>query len=108
VTDIYDMMVGKRSVAVKWLAGKLNRLYVRSFSLYILLTEEMNGLVNPKNRPYIIMEGLCDANIAGGNFPTCKYNSKVIMYAGGLEEKYGIKMLVDAFKLIDKSEVELH
>jgi glycosyltransferase involved in cell wall biosynthesis len=54
------------------------------------------------------MEGLCDANIAGGNFPTCKYNSKVIMYAGGLEEKYGIKMLVDAFKLIDKSEVELH
>ena len=112
VTDIYDLMVGKDNSGiknfVKWLAGVLNKLYVRSFSLYVLLTEDMNSLVNPKNRPYVIMEGLCDSDAVSNHEPIDKYNAKVIMYAGGLEERYGVKMLVDAFKLIDNPNVELH
>ena len=60
VTDIYDQMVGKIPHGIKGikskLAGALNRWYVTSFSSYVLLTEAMNTVVNPKDRPYIVME----------------------------------------------------
>lgn len=113
VTDIYEQMVGEETHGVKSvikkLAGYLNKRYVGSFSKYVLLTNAMNELVNPKGRPYIVMEGLCDESLADRDFtPKAKSYPKVIMYAGGLEERYGLKMLVDAFKMIPDKDVELH
>ena len=113
VTDIYDQMVGHKvsglKAVVKKLAGYLNRKYVRSFTHYVLLTEAMSGLVNPKGRPYMVMEALCDEALANETIPDVgKAFPKVIMYAGGLEEKYGLKMLVEAFKIIGRDDIELH
>ncbi len=113
VTDIYDQMVGKKvrgfNAFVKKLAGYLNRKYVRSFTHYVLLTDAMCGVVNPKGRPYMVMEALCDEALADEKIPDVeKAFPKVIMYAGGLEERYGLKMLVEAFKTIDRDDVELH
>lgn len=113
VTDIYDQMVGQKvggfKAIMKKLAGILNKKYVASFSEYVLLTEAMNERVNPKSRPYIVMEGLCDEKLAEEEFlPHTKSFPKVIMYAGGLEERYGLKMLVDAFKTIQDEDIELH
>lgn len=113
VTDIYDQMVGKKvrgfNAFVKKLAGYLNRKYVRSFTHYVLLTEAMSDVVNPKGRPYMVMEALCDEALADEKIPDVeKAFPKVIMYAGGLEEKYGLKMLVEAFKTIDREDIELH
>lgn len=113
VTDIYDQMVGKQSKGIRKLvrdvAGKLNNIYVRSFSMYVLLTEAMNTLVNPKGRPYIVMEALCeDEDNVINEKNVEKSFPRVILYAGGLEEKYGLKMLVEAFKRIDDPSCELH
>ena len=58
----------------------------------------MNGLVNPKGRPHIVLEALCDSSILGEEMAVDKKDSpKTMLYAGGLHEKYGLKMLVDAF-----------
>lgn len=113
VTDIYDQMVGQiprgLNAFIKKLAGILNRKYVGSFDKYVLLTEAMNEKVNPKQRPFIVMEALCDEKLADDVFaPTIKTLPKVIMYAGGLEERYGLKMLVESFKTIPDNNIELH
>ena len=111
VTDIYDQIVGKRTRGIRGLlsnmAGILNRWYVGLFSSYVLLTDAMNELVNPKQKPYIVMEALCDAQMMeDNNFE--KSWPKIVMYAGGLEVKYGLKMLVDGFKEVDVPDIELH
>ena len=113
VTDIYDQMVGTKSRGItaflKTCAGILNRKYVRSFNGYVLLTEAMNDVVNPKSRPYVVMEALCDEEMSDERFSVSdKAYPKVLMYAGGLEEPYGLKMLVEAFKKLPHQDVELH
>lgn len=113
VTDIYEQMVGHKvsgfNSILKKLAGFLNRKYARSFTHYVLLTDAMSDVVNTKGRPYMVMEALCDEVLADEKIPDLeKTLPKVIMYAGGLEEKYGLKMLVEAFKAIDRNDVELH
>ncbi len=113
VTDIYDFLVTVHSsrikIIIRKIAGLLNRTYIKSFNRYILLTEAMNDLVNPKHKPYLVMEALCDSSLAESKVNHIeKAYPKVIMYAGGLHERYGLKMLVDAFKTIDDQNVELH
>lgn len=109
-TDIYGLMVdaNENSSFMKKMATSINRWYSKMFSHYVLLTEEMNYIVNLNNRPYIVMEALCDSSdIDCKNISREKNYPKVILYAGGIEEKYGLKMLVEAFKLIDNKDVEL-
>ena len=72
ITDIYDQMVGLQTrglkTVIKKLAGILNRKYVGSFDKYVLLTEAMNEKVNPKQRPFIVMEALCDEELSDDVF----------------------------------------
>jgi len=60
------------------------------FDGYIFLTEYMNKDINKYNKPYIIIEGIVDKD---NSSQQKKYKEKVCMYAGGLYEKYGIKLL---------------
>lgn len=100
VTDIYGFMAGKASNVLSVLATKMNRMYISAFDKYVLLTEQMNELVNPKRRPHIVMEALCDSSILTEEMPdTPKDSPRTMLYAGGLHVKYGLKMLVDAFIL---------
>lgn len=97
VTDIFGMMVGANTFKAR-VASKLNAHYVRSFDKYILLTEQMNKVVNPRNKPYMIMEGLCDESLMSApvlDIP--KASPRVVLYAGGIHERYGLKMLAEAF-----------
>lgn len=102
VTDIYGMMVSTTDNTLKSIissmANRVHNLYVKNFSKYILLTEAMTNLVNPKNRPFIVMEALCDSSLSKESFKVCeKAHPRTVIYAGGLFEKYGLKMLVDGF-----------
>ncbi len=97
VTDIYGYMAGKQGLLMS-IAAKINSMYVASFDKYVLLTEQMNAIVNPHNHPYVVMEGLCDKSIIDEQvLHVEKDNPSTIIYAGGLHEKYGLKMLVEAF-----------
>lgn len=99
VTDLYGLMQGidKTSFIIR-MARKLNVWYSSSFDKYILLTEQMKNIVNPKSRPYIVMEALCNSS------PTLSKQEKIekshprtIIYAGGIYEIYGLKMLAEGF-----------
>src|SRR5690554_7398134 len=56
----------------------------------------------------MIMEGLVDASMAENTWTHNSNGKKVVIYAGGLYEEYGIKYLVDGFKMLDDSNAELH
>ncbi len=88
---------------------KITSKWMKKYEGYVLLTEAMNGLVNPKNKPYIIMEGLCDGN-AQGKEPSSKNEKFICVYTGSLSKGTGIEELVEAFQKINGQgkEIELH
>jgi glycosyltransferase involved in cell wall biosynthesis len=75
---------------------------------FILLTDQMNDVINLKNKPYIVMEGLVDSDFRLENNILNKHKDKIFFYAGGLYEKYGIKALIDAFIKIKNKNIGLH
>lgn len=109
VTDIYGLMVGNGKLSfLSRMAAFLNEWYVTSFSKYILLTEQMNSLVNPKGHPYMVMEALCDSSLADQPFdPVEKVHPRTVIYAGGIHEKYGLKMLAEGFIKADVTDAKL-
>lgn len=86
----------------------LGRTMCGLFDGYVFLTETMNDVLNLRNRPYIVVEGFCDMEMSNvSNRLENKFNKFVIIYAGGLNRKYGIKNLVEAVKKIKDDNVEL-
>ncbi len=111
VTDLPDQMVGglRHSGFARRIYNALIWKLMRNYSGYILLTEKMNQVVNIHNRPYMIMEGLVDTKMAAAdNRLDAKAAEKIIIYAGGIFEKYGVKKLIDAFMRIKGDDLRLH
>lgn len=109
VTDIYGLMQNndKRPFLVR-MASKLNAWYSSAFDKYILLTEQMNEIVNPQNRPHMVMEALCDSTLVKNNYLTVeKSHPRTIIYAGGINEIYGLKMLAEGFLKADVKDAKL-
>lgn len=109
VTDIYGLMVGNAKVSwiVKF-AAYLNHCYVSSFDRYVLLTSQMNERVNPKGKPHIVMEALCDLSMAEQDVQNEeKATPRTVIYAGGIQERYGLKMLAEAFVKADIPDARL-
>jgi glycosyltransferase involved in cell wall biosynthesis len=111
VTDLPGlpgMLAGTRRTFIHRFVEKAINRYANSFDAYILLTEQMNEVVNLKGRPYMIMEGLVDVNMADAGATVNGDGRKIVIYAGGLYEEYGIKYLIDGFKMLDDKDAELH
>ena len=88
---------------------KLNLWIMKRFKSYLLLTEPMSEIVNPKNRPYVVLEGHADSSMVGvDNDLENKSHKKICFYAGSLKKVYGIKNLVDGFILANIPNTELH
>ncbi|MBS3901998.1 MAG: glycosyltransferase [Dethiobacter sp.] len=79
--------------------------FLRRYDVYIILTEQMNRFINPNSKPNIVIEGMVDLEMTGQqNLLENKYQEKIIIYAGSLHEKYGVKKLIEAFiKVSDHS-----
>lgn len=105
VTDLPELMVtgtGKSYSKLVW--NTLNKC-----SGYVLLTKAMNYRVNPEGKPYVIIEALCDSRIKPVDTNEGHTNKvKKCMYAGLLDERYGVKNLVDGFIIASIEDVELH
>ena len=103
VTDIPEFQRGK-------LLKKINDNIIKCADGFVFLTEQMNGKVNPFNKPYIVSEGHADSSqkdsIEAINYETAT-GKKVIIYAGSIQKLYGIQNLVEGFLKADISGGEL-
>lgn len=111
MTDMPGLMVNQTNNSKRKFLGEListiNKSYLSLFTNYVFLTEQMNNAINTKSRPYIIMEGLVDENMADYISKKNRNNKKILLYAGGLHEKYGLRTLVEAFSQIKDNKIQL-
>lgn len=116
VPDIPELLYGYDSSISKYRRYLINstlfiyKLIEDRFDSYILITKYMNEIINKRNKPFLVIEGLIiNEEIEEIGYIKNENTSKHrIVYAGTLHEKYGIKNLVNAFQLIDSKEIELH
>lgn len=105
VTDLPELMV----TGVNRKHVKIVETIISKCTGYVFLTEAMNEKLNHTHKPYVVIEGLCDANMI--RFEKTKTEIDTVrkcMYAGLLDARYGVKMMVDGFLLADIPQVELH
>ena len=75
----------------------------------MLLTEAMNGCLNPRGKPHVILEGHADISM-GEKIPAPekKKHPRICMYAGGVSRQYGLANLVEGFRMADIPDAVLH
>lgn len=93
---------------------KLQHLYeyfsmkdIAKYDAYINLSKYMDPIVNPHNKPSIVIEGSMDSAIVPNKLAK-KEDKRTVVYAGGVYEKYGVKQLTEAFIKADIENTELH
>jgi glycosyltransferase involved in cell wall biosynthesis len=96
---IYKTFTGKiRDSFILWLI----------FDYYVCLTKDLNTVINTQRKPSLIIEGIVDIDLQSiENNIADKFENRVIVYAGGLDEKYGIQTLIEAFLLFPDLDLEL-
>jgi len=80
--------------------------YVAKVDSFVLLNELMVNALHVGNRKWILIEGIFkpDENL---EIIHKKEKNRTILYTGNIDERYGIKTLVDAFKLINDPNYRL-
>lgn len=110
MTDMPGLMVrfGKdqKMPFITRMATKLMKWSFDNYDKFVFLTEAMN-VVNSHNRPYIVMEGMSDTSMAERQKFLNQNDERIIMYAGGLHERYGLKRLVEAFMMQEDDNLRL-
>lgn len=96
---------GKLSKFKSYIKHKLFMNIVNDFQAYCYLTSAMK--IIGKNKPYCVVEGMVPCN-TNNNTKINKSNKKIVLYAGGLYEKFGINNLIQAANEIRNIDFELH
>jgi glycosyltransferase involved in cell wall biosynthesis len=111
--DVYTFMAdvadasdrsGARYRAMRRLVARTYRAVDR----FVLLTRQMDAVVNPERRPSIVMEGLVDADMAAAdNVLASKDEHLTVLYSGALRSEYGLANLVEGFRAWDAPDARL-
>ncbi len=103
VTDLPDMLGGSG------FSKKLANFVIGQCTGYVLLTQAMNDRLNPKGKPYVILEGHADITMAE-KAPSLekKLRPRVCLYAGGVSKRYGLENLVEGFRQANIENAQLH
>lgn len=111
VTDLpfYSVLNFDQESFLKRTYLKISSFLLTHFDFFIGLTQQMNEVINPYSKPFMVMEGLVDSKI----FPnikasTLKEKKRIVIYAGGIYEEFGVKKLLDAFVRLKGDDLELH
>ncbi|WP_321424540.1 glycosyltransferase [uncultured Bacteroides sp.] len=109
VTDLPWLVDEEGKVSFKMrIFGAFTKWYIKKYAYYVFLTEQMNEVINKKLKPYIVIEGFANIEMENvENLLEKKDSPKTIMYAGFLQEKYGLKMLVEGFMTLKDLDAKL-
>lgn len=89
VTDLPGMLSVENTKPLK------NIRDMRKFDGYILLTRQMDPVINPKGKPYMVMEGLCPDRLPPLRE---KAEKRIVLYTGALWKKdAGLEYLTEGF-----------
>ncbi|MCK9217610.1 MAG: glycosyltransferase [Firmicutes bacterium] len=81
---------------------------ILNFDYYVCLTKYLNEALNKKNRPSVVIEGFANWEFnKKQNLLEDKFEERVLVYAGALYERYGIKTLIEAFILLPDDDLRL-
>lgn len=107
VTDLPQFMDLGQS-KFKSLLKKLDWISIKKmqdrFDGFILYAEKMAEYLQVPKEKWILMEGSYDVT---ESIDVCSVKKKAVMYSGKLDMQYGIKLLIDAFMMIDDPKAEL-
>lgn len=114
VPDLPSYMDLNSNVSIIYkIAKKIDAILVNNLMKYVdsfvLLTEQMAKALEIQEKPYCVVEGMINLNsiIPDKICFSEIHGRKSILYTGTLNYKYGIKLLLDAFKLIKNPCIEL-
>lgn len=110
----YMNLKARRSLAYRILKpidiAIINRL-LDSVDSFVFVTKYMAEQVNLKGRPWIVMEGIVDAEeLQESDFTKQEKKErleKVVLYTGTLDFAYGIGELLEAFEMIEDNDIQL-
>ena len=98
-------------IGKKYDIAKFNKLLLTVDS-FVVLTEPMKSVLGVGERPCIVVEGIVETDVFESNKQAKRLlhkeaGVKNIVYTGKLNEKFGVKLLVDAFRLLEGEEYRL-
>lgn len=107
----YMNLNSNRSViydAAKYVDNVRMRGYMKVVDSYVLLTAPMKSALPVGEKPFLVAEGIIDGESANWDRPDSVCGSeKHIVYTGKLNEKFGVKDLIDAFALVQGDDYRL-
>ena len=91
----------------RWLKRKINTKLNSIMDGYIFLSKYMNEKTNPRDKHYIVVEGLPDIRISEEEINQDASRREQIFYAGYLIPENGIETLLHAFLQMRHTDVDL-
>lgn len=104
IEDMYSDGTLKSKIK-RILDGNIDDLY-KQVDGFIYLTEQMKERTK-SNKPYRIVEGIYDQSNEQYIAPDFSGSVKTIFYSGKLHQKFGVRLLVEAFRLIKDDSARL-
>lgn len=93
IVDVYSFMYEPNNLTgIKKVISRIYRMTTSKIDRFIFVTHYVEQLINKKNKPFMIMEGLIDIV----DFEDTEVEN-FCLYAGGLHKIYGVDNLVNAF-----------
>lgn len=103
VTDLPEMLNTGR------LFQKVSYFTIRHSTHYVLLTQAMAKRLEVEKKPYVVIEGQSDAQMAAiSPGDTRKLQPRVCLYAGAIKKLYGLDRLLEGFRKVERQDVQLH
>ena len=103
VTDLPQAMVNG---GIGGIGGYITKKYLEKYDYYVLLTKDMNEVVNKRGKPFVVMGGVCDpVNVSA----TEKATPKTLVYTGSLwKREAGLEYFTEGFLKANIDNAELH
>lgn len=81
---------------------------LRHYDKLIVVTKQMNKYVNPKNRPNIVVECIVQEKDSMKKCETLDKKVLVVGYFGKTNKRLGAELLIEASKLLRRTDVRFH